>query len=180
MRITGDDQGTYILAAVVRDPASCEPVRADLRSLLLRKQVRLHWRDEDAARRGTIAAAVASVEMTAVVVVGVPVAKAKQERARRLCLEVLLPHLSGLGVSQVWLEARTPSLNKADMAMVLALRGQRAIPGTLRVEVARPLEEAMLWLPDAVAGAVGADHDGDPRWLAVMRHRITRIDLTLR
>jgi len=180
MRITSDDQGTYILASVVCDPSCCGPVRQAMGSLLLRGQKRLHWRDEDAVRRDKIVATVASVDMAAVVVVGMPMAKAKQERARRLCMEVLLPRLDEMGVGRVWLESRTPTLNKVDAKMVLALRGKRLISRELRVDVARPLEERMLWVPDVVAGSVGAARDGNPRWLDPIRQVVTEIDIALR
>lgn len=155
-------------------------MRQDLGSLLLRKQKRLHWRDEEAARRDKIITVLASVDMAAVVVVGMPVAKAKQERARRLCMEELLPRLDQMGVARVWLESRTQTLNRADEKMVLALRGRRLISRELRVEVARPLEEPMLWIPDVVAGAVGAARDGDPRWLDALREVVTEIDIAMR
>lgn len=180
LRITDDDQGTYILAAVVCDPSCCAPVRQDLSSLLLRGQQRLHWHDESEERRDKMAVKVASVDMAAIVVVGMPVVKAKQERARRLCMEALLPRLDALGVKQVWLESRTSSLNRRDEQMVLALRGKKLITRGLRVEAAYPLEEPMLWLPDIVAGAVGADRGGTRRWLDAMRQLVTQIEIGLR
>lgn len=69
-----------------------------------------------------------------------------------------------------------------DMAavVVLALRGKRLISRELRVEVARPLEERMLWVPDVLAGSVGAARDGNPRWLDAIRKVVTEIDIALR
>ena len=155
-------------------------MREALRKLLLRRQTRLHWRDEDGARRDALAAAVAKIDIAAVVVVGMPVKKTKQERARRQCMETLLHHLGELGVSSVWLESRTQSLNKADAKMVLALRGKKLIRPQLRVETARPLDEPMLWVPDIVAGAVGAARDGkEARWLDTLQHTVTQIEITL-
>jgi len=180
LRITDDDQGSYILASVVCDRSGCAPVRQDLSSLLLGGQRRLHWRDEADGRRDEMAVTVASVDMAAIVVVGMPVAKAKQERARCLCMETLLPRLDALGVEQVWLESRTSSLNRREEQMVLALRGKKLISRGLRIEAAYPLEEPMLWLPDIVAGAVGADRGGTPRWLDAMRQLVTQIEISLR
>ena len=42
MRLTSTNQGTYLLAAVVLDAARAEEVRTMLRSLLYRRQERLH------------------------------------------------------------------------------------------------------------------------------------------
>ena len=121
------------------------------------------------------------MDLAAVVVVGVPMANRRQERARRICMETLLPTLEQeYGVSQVFLEARTQSLIRKDHEQVANLVGKKLITSTLRVDNARPLEEPMLWVPDAVAGAVGADRLGNPEWLDIIRHTVTRIDAALR
>ncbi|MFT3798733.1 hypothetical protein [Microbacterium sp.] len=83
-------EGIHILAAAVADPASCEPVRAELRRLLPGGARRLHWRDENPRRRRVIAAAVATLDVAQTVIVGAPLDQHKQERARRLCMERLL------------------------------------------------------------------------------------------
>lgn len=175
------DEGTYILASVVCDPSGCDPVREALRSLLQGRQRRLHWRDESGPRRTKIAVAISAMDLAAVVVVGVPMANRRQERARRICMETLLPTLEQeYGVSQVFLEARTQSLIRKDHEQVANLVGKKLITSTLRVDNARPLEEPMPWVPDAVAGAVGADRLGNPEWLDIIRHTVTRIDAALR
>lgn len=95
-------------------------------------------------------------------------------------MSVLLPRLEGLGVSQVWLEARTPGLIKRDQKMVDALRSQHAISSWLRVDIGRPLEEPMLWVPDAVCGAIGAARTGNTVWLDLMRQSVEEIEIELR
>ncbi|MGY2085481.1 hypothetical protein [Blastococcus sp. SYSU DS0539] len=168
MRIDGDD-GTYLLAAVVVEHARCEEIRQILRSMLYKRQERLHWRDEELPRRSKIAETVGGLGLSATVVIGTPLAKKKQERARRKCLETLLPTLEGKGVTEVVLEERTPSLVQADHRMIAAVRGKRLITPTLRVATARPKEEPMLWLPDAVAGALAASRNGGQvEWLRLV------------
>ena len=169
MRMTLDDQGAYLMAAVVVEVARCEEIRQVLRSLLYKRQERLHWRDEEAPRRTKIAEALGGLDVAATVVIGTPLAKKKQERARRKCLETLLPHLEQMGVTQVVMEQRTPTLVAKDQRMVVAIRGKQLIGSGLRVDTARPKEEPMLWLPDAVAGALGAARDaGQPEYLALI------------
>lgn len=174
------DQGTYILASAVCDPAGCEPIRDALRDLLTGKEPRLHWRDEDAGRRTKIAAAVADIDMAAVVVVGMPMEQKKQERARRICLETLLPELALMGVTQVFMEARTPSLMRKDSRHLSTMLGRKIIGPDLRVSNARPLEEPMLWLPDAVAGAVSAARAGQDQWIQQLRHTVTELEVVIR
>lgn len=177
----GQDKGTYILAGVVADPTDCDPLRDALRSLLQRRQRRLHWRDEAGPRRTKIAVAIGALDVAAVVVVGAPMANRRQERARRICMETLLPTLErDYGVSRVLLEARTPTLIRKDREQVANLVGKKLITPALRVGSARPLEEPMLWISDAVAGAVGADRLGNPEWLDILRHTVTEIEVALR
>lgn len=165
MRLTPDNQGTYLLAAVVCDPVTCDPVRETLRSL---RQPRLHWHAGEDPRKTKIAESIGALALPATVVVGMPLAKSKQERARAKCMEALLRALEVQGVSQVWLEARTPSLIRRDMRLVDALRSQRLITPAIRVDTALPGDEPMLWLPDAVAGEVAASRDGQPEYLALI------------
>jgi hypothetical protein len=168
MRLTPANQGTYLLAAVVCDPAACDPVREMLRSLRYRRQPRLHWHAEEDPRKTKIAESIGALALPATVVIGMPLAKSKQERARAKCMQTLLPELEAQGVTQVWLEARTPSLIRRDMRLVDALRSQRLITPAIRVDTALPGDEPMLWLPDAVAGAVSASRDGQPEYLALI------------
>ncbi len=89
MRLRLGEPGCYVLAAVVVDPAVCEPARDALRALLLKGQRRLHWRDESAARRQQVIDCVAGSGVCAVGVAGSPVERTKQERARRVCINGL-------------------------------------------------------------------------------------------
>ncbi|PRI11010.1 hypothetical protein [Leucobacter massiliensis] len=174
-------EGIYLLAATVADPAACEPIRDTLRGLLLGKSTRLHWYDQTPRRRRLIAGVLADLDVTHTIIVGAPIDPHRQERARRLCLERLLHELHSLGVERVWAETRTQSLNDRDRTMVAALRSRGAIPAHLAVEFAQPDQEPMLWLPDAVAGAVGMHHRGrDPEPYERLRHTITEHTIRLR
>lgn len=153
-------EGMYVLVAAVADPSACEPVRDSLRALVPRGAGRLHWRDESDQRQEAITAAIVRCDLFCTVVIGAPIDQRRQERARRKCMTRLLHELEQLGVSCVWLESRTATLNRKDLHLVDALRGERAISRGLRVEFGRPLEEPMLWVPDAVAGAVSAARKG--------------------
>jgi hypothetical protein len=163
MRAARDgNDGLYLLAAVVADPGVCDAVRDSLRSLVWKAAGRLHWRDETPSRRRKIAELIGGQDLAHVVVVGAPIDHRRQERARAQCLERLLYELEQLGVSQVWLETRHFALNERDLKLVEALRGKRSVSSEIRVEFARPKDEPMLWVPDAVAGAVNAALSEEP------------------
>lgn len=77
-----------------------------------------------------------------------------------------------LGVSQVWLESRTSSLNKRDLQMVNALRSEKAVSPALRVDFGLPSVEPMLWVPDAIAGARKGSRAGHRQVLGTMVQEI--------
>jgi len=174
------EQGFYVLAATVAAPVECESLRVVLRSLLARRADRLHWRRETPARQLLIAAEIARHNVAHTVVVGAPLDQRKQERARRYCLETLLPHLQSAGVGQVWIENRGPVENGRDRAMANAARAKHILAGPLRVDFAKPLVEPMLWIPDAVAGAfAGARRSTDSEPFKLLEHAVTQLSVTV-
>ena len=99
--------GVYVMAAAVLNTADVDDCRADVRSLSPRPRTRFHWRDEPARRRRQAVSLVAERCPQHVTVAGSPLDPPRQERARRLCLQRLLPELEHLGVTHVWLDARS-------------------------------------------------------------------------
>ncbi|WP_433163365.1 hypothetical protein [Kribbella sp. CA-247076] len=172
--------GCYTLAAAVTDTAAADGMRDVLRDLTLFKAGRLHWVDESAKRRDHIIASVAALDLAAVVTVGSPVHRAKQERARRCCLERLLYELGLMGVTDVCLESRTATPDRRDLRLVDSARDKGLMPKGLKVGFARPRDEPMLWIADAVAGAVTASRLGEPRWLVVMTEILTQHEVDVR
>lgn len=180
MRFT-PDQSFYLLAAVLANPDECEPARAALRPFKPKGEPKLHWHSEGDPRRRKITAAVAGCAIEAVVIVGTPVDKKKQERARTQCLEQLLWNLDTLNVSHVWIENRTKTLNQRDTTTVDRLRGRRIITNRIRLDFAYPSTEPMLWIPDVVAGAIGSKQCGETdEWATAMEHQVYEIELDLR
>lgn len=175
------EAGLYILAAVVCDVRGCEPIRDAMRSLLDVGQPRLHWSGESPERKGKIVGTVAQIDMAAVVVIGTPMPKKNQERARAVCIESMVVALAGMGVEQVLLEERTPSLNERDQLLIRSIRGKKLIPTGMRIDVGQPSAEPMLWVPDIVAGAVGSDRvHGLPQYMDAIRPMVEVLDIPLR
>jgi hypothetical protein len=143
----------YLMAAVLVHNNRAEDHRAVLRGFLRKQQQRLHWRDENDRRRAALIATVADLRPRGVVVVGAGLKPRHQERARRKCIERLLWNLSARGVSEAVFERRHQELDRQDLQMINVLRIQRALPARLRVSWKHPADEALLWLPDIVAGA---------------------------
>lgn len=146
--------GFYVLAAAVGHPDSVEPTRSALRCLVPRPRRRLHWHGEDDDTRRRLVGLIATLDLIHVVVVHELGDARKQERARRQCLGRLLFELDQLEAGRILIESRGAALDRRDRTMAAAWRSTSALSVDLRVEFARPLDEPMLWLPDAVAGVV--------------------------
>jgi hypothetical protein len=116
MRQRRDGSGVYVLAAAMVEVEKAEPIRDVVAGLVSRRH-KFHWRDESPANRRKAVDLVASVDSIHLVAVGTGMKNAKQERARRLCLETLLWELAACGVGQVWLDSRTESLNRGDLTL---------------------------------------------------------------
>ncbi|KNC19890.1 hypothetical protein AC792_03690 [Arthrobacter sp. RIT-PI-e] len=178
MRGVTGDQGMYLLGAVVADPAECEPTRDELRAVLPKGARKLHWTDMGEREKKQVTGLVCGLDVAHMVVIGTPLNLKKQEKARAKCMERLLWELGEMGVSRVFLEHRTPSLNSRDMKLVDQLRGRQAMPASLRVDIAQPSTEPMLWIPDQMLGAMGdAETNADGSWLELYNGAVHRIDI---
>src|ERR1700754_942902 len=113
----------------------------------MRRGVRLLWVRESTKRRDLIAEAVARMDIAAILTVGAPMERARQERARRCCLERVLYELDQFGVTETWLESRMAVQDRRDMRLVDSARRKGLVSHDVQVRFARPSEEPMLWLP---------------------------------
>jgi hypothetical protein len=158
-------EGLYVLAAVLVADAQADRHREELRALLHRHQLRLHWRDESSRRREQLIDAVAALQDTGAVVIAAGVAPGRQERARRKCIERLLAELAGRGIATVVFERRHKELDARDRAMIAALRRQQSLPAALSASWLPAVDEPLLWLPDIAAGAASlAETGNDTHW----------------
>lgn len=90
---------------------------------------------------------------------------ASSERRRRLCMARLLPELHAAGVTDVYLESREKKQNTGDMELLNGLRRQKALTSDLRIYHVPGPNDALLWVPDVVAGAMGSQLAGEPAYL---------------
>lgn len=153
----------YLLAAVLVDDASIDRLRDAVRDLQVRKR-RIHWHREEPAGRARLASALGDLGLPYLAVVGSPVHQAKQERARRQCLEQLLWHLAAMGVRLVDLESRGRTRDQNDNRAIDAFRGSGALSPSVYVRHTAPDVDPMLWTADVLAGAVSEATRGEPRY----------------
>ncbi|WP_156759148.1 hypothetical protein [Microbacterium karelineae] len=74
-------------------------------------------------------------------------------------------------VTHVALEARSAAQNARDLAHIIGLQNQ-GLDRRLRIEHVRGADEPLLWIPDAVLGAVNASALGEPAYLEALRDTI--------
>ena len=163
------DPHTYVLAAAVCDVSSVAAARAAIIGLQLRGQRKVHWRNEDDKRRQLIIETVASVPLRHVVVVRDGRPGERPERRRRHCLERLLYELDQLAVLTVTFESRGRKDDQRDRVMLDTLRARRVVAGALRIEHVQGPREAMLWVPDAVCGAIVRERLGEPVYVQTLQ-----------
>ncbi len=171
------DPNTYILAAAIVGFDSFDPVREQMRGLLIKRGGKLHWRDEPAKRQTTIMEVISALKLEHIVVVRSKPTPDRPERCRRLCLEQLCWQLEQLGVSEMVLESRGPADDKRDRDALDALRARKIVTAQLRMAHQVGRVEPLLWVPDAVCGAVVADRTGTPSYLEQISGSCTVVEL---
>ncbi len=167
----------YLVCAALIPADDCDDVREKLRTLLLPGQIKVHWSDEHERRRIRIVAVIQELQPMNVVVSHLEVPRRKTERYRRKCLETLYYELTSMKVQDLTLESRTPAQDKSDRAHIVGLQGQ-GLERALRIQHQRGGDEPLLWIADAVLGAINASRVGNPRYLDDLSETLLVNELT--
>ncbi|MFC0672580.1 hypothetical protein ACFFF6_01275 [Brachybacterium hainanense] len=169
--VLGAERQLYLVGAAILEAGTCDDVREELRPLLLPGQVKLHWTDESTRRRQRIVDAIVSLEPINVIVSHVSERQHKTERFRRKCLEQMYYEFVSMELHDVTLESRSPTQDGKDLAHIIALRS-RGLDERIRLSHRRGGDEPLLWIADAVLGAVNSARLGDPAHLDALRGSI--------
>lgn len=170
-RVLSDELQEYLVGAALLNARECDDVREELRPLLLPGQVKLHWTDESRRRRSKIIDAIVSLGPMNVVISHVSARQRRTERFRRKCLEALYYEFAAMEVHDVLLESRSVKQDKDDRAHIVALQGQGLYRG-IRIQHRRGGDEPLLWIADAVLGAVNSAESGEPDHLDALSETI--------
>lgn len=166
------DPDTYVLAATVGDPSVLELARRVLLGLRLKGQRKLHWRDESDPRRRLITDAIAAIPLEHVIIVRDGRTGERPERRRRHCIERMLYELDNLNVATATFESRGRADDGRDRAMLDAMRARKVVTSELRIEHQLGHQEALLWVADAVCGAVTQQRVGNDRYLKTISGQV--------
>lgn len=160
IRQSADGQSMYLMGACVCDSGEAD-VRRVLGTVKPKGAPKLHWRDMKRTLRNRSIDAIDAMSLSHVVVAAVPMSDwTNSERARRKCMEQLLPVLENeYGVDRFVLESRDKDQDKRDIRLVDALRSRKFV-SDIRIDLKRGEEDARLWLPDQLLGAYGDSESG--------------------
>jgi hypothetical protein len=161
----------YLIGAAILDVADQDRVREELRPLLLPGQIKVHWTDENARRRRRIVDAIVQTGPMNVVITHLSLRQHQDERFRRKCLETLYYELGQAGVFTVTLKSRSAGQDARDRAHIVALQSQ-GLDRRIRLGHRRGGDEPLLWIADAVLGAMNSAHSGDRSHLEALQETI--------
>ncbi|TAJ48554.1 MAG: hypothetical protein EPO52_10555 [Herbiconiux sp.] len=167
----GSGHQQYSVCVALVPAAACDDLRMKLRPLLLSGQIKLHWRDESEARRRWIVERIVELGPMNVVISHLDLRAHRLERYRRKCLEALYHHLVAMDVLDLTFESRSAPQDRNDRAHLVALQAQ-GLYSRLRIAHARGGDEPLLWIADAVLGALNASASGEPRHFDALRSTV--------
>ena len=150
----------YLMTAGVVVGAEVDHARRVLMKLQP-PQGRFHWRQEGERGRLAMLEVMAELGMAAFVTWDYPIGNRRQEPARRRCLTTLLDDLRHEGVDELVIERRHQALDHLDRQTILDAQHAGLAPSNLLYRFEAPKIEPLLWVPDAIAGAVGMHLAGD-------------------
>ena len=121
VRMVGDPPFYMLGVSLTSDATDAELKR--LAEIMPKGSRKLHWREMSRRRRRRSLEVLADAGCADTVVIAAPLSGKKQERARRKCLEALLPALESKGVRELVLENRDEAANRLDLNYVDYAKG---------------------------------------------------------
>lgn len=168
------DPGTYLLASAVGCPEDVAAMVGTMSKLRLPSSgPKLHWRDESDRRRAAVVDAISELPIEGFVVVRTGSEHERAERRRRKCMERLLVELVALSCHDVIVESRGKADDRRDLKLLDSMRRSGALSAGLRMHHKPGPADPMLWIADALCGAVVQHRVGEPRYLKTLERRVT-------
>ncbi|MCP4307815.1 MAG: hypothetical protein GY788_23660 [bacterium] len=142
-----------VLDATGPDDTACLYLRERLTHVLAERKRPFRWKDEGIVKKGQVVDLIVESELFAVAAISHPGERYHQRRNRAECLTVVCQQLAVEGVSSIIVESRSDQDQDDVRAIRLAQKDGR-LPANFPDLQFRDKTESLLWLPDAVAGAV--------------------------
>ena len=152
VRMVGDPPFYMLGVSLMSDATEAELRR--LAEIMPKGSRKLHWREMSRKRRKRSLEILADAGCADTVVIAAPLSGKKQERARRKCLEAVLPALESKGVRELVLENRDEAANRLDLNYVDYAKGSKLV-GSIMITHRDAGAEPKLWIANQVLGAMG-------------------------
>jgi hypothetical protein len=164
----------YVIgAAVLLEPTQRDEVRERLLKLMAGRTTPFHWKREGIQKRRLMIELLGDLEVGVFAAIHHPVARTRQQAARRQSLEALVPTLVREGVSELIIESRG-ALDAKDRQAFIEFGHAGLCPSDLTYSFDAKTEP-LLWLPDAVAGLLSeAETRKADEWIAELQ-RVVQI-----
>lgn len=169
-----EDVHRYVIGAGVVLPAAgrLDAVRREAEGLLMATENRsrpFHWLKEGPLLRLAMIDLIGRLDVHVYAVVGSAPSRHDIEFLREECLRELFRSVRQHAVDRVVIESRERSTrvigqNRRDYGTLIEARHAGELPASVRYEWV-PKNEPLVWLADAVAGAVLASERGEADWL---------------
>lgn len=159
----------YLICACIIDDVPA--ANQSMRTILPEHSKKLHWRDLTDRRKRQSIDFIQQIGPLSIVIAAEESSVHKDERARRKCLERLLPVLESYEVSTLVLESRTPPQDQRDLEHLAQMR-TRHLVRTIRMDHIRGSAEPCLWIPDQVLGAYGDTKTGKLDFSEFLRENV--------
>jgi len=158
------DPDVYILGAALVNETDLNIAREIAFTLRVPGKTKPHWRDESIRRHDVVVDTIVKLPLRGLVVVRRGQAAERLERQRRKCFSVFVQELEARSCGVLTMESRGKSDDKRDEIMLRSMRAQQ-ISAQLRLEHEWGGANPMLWIADALCGAVVSARTGNARWL---------------
>jgi hypothetical protein len=155
---------------VIVEEIAAGPLRRNLRKLLLPNERRLHIRKSDRPQRLRILGTIAGWDFDARVYECHHRESVGTEAARQLGVERLVRDVQDTGVDTTMFIERREGADDRDRSTIIRARQRRP---SLDFQHLRPTDDPLLWLPDAIAWAVGAGGE----WRRALGSSVTVIEV---
>ncbi|MFN3219149.1 MAG: hypothetical protein ACE367_21865 [Acidimicrobiales bacterium] len=154
-----------VLDAAGPDDMSCVYLREKLTHLLAERRRPFRWKEEGVVKKGLLVDLIVDSELFALAAISRPGERYHQRRNRAECLTLLCQQLAVEGVSHVIVESRSDQ-DQDDLNAVRMAQEKSILPADFPELEFRDKTESLLWLPDAVAGAIREAETGvDGSWV---------------
>lgn len=161
-------QPGYVLAAVLLADDRRAAVRSAAQRIVPRRR-RFHWHQEEPRERRAMMQLIAGEALAAHALVVSPCTTRRREPSRQRLLVELAVALAQRPAVELAIESRGQHNDRLDRRTLVQARRDGLIPQDMAYVHRQPVQEPLLWLADALAGATRAGallHDRS--WLSLL------------